>query len=175
MTFSELKEKINSIEASPEAEASIRYSDSIASKISDVCTSGESVVLDLAKSDGAMFRISYLIKKDGRTCVFDMIRKDYADANEVAFSLDDLKREVLESYLEDVAKLNVDWSRWDQHSMVIVSIEEMVLDVDPKTKKAEYVEKTVEHEFTCTPIEVFQEVDLENDVLVRVWKSGRVC
>lgn len=169
MTVKEFKEQIKGLKKVGDAELKIH------TESGDYEVSG----LEFSKADNALkvctmdetrkqvFRISYMITKDHRTFAFNTVRRTLESEDDIILDIDEWQRKFLK-------ECGIEGEESEKTGSTVVSEKEQRVEIDSDTEKAKWVEKEVDHYYNCKILEVFKEIDSDNDIYVRVWKNGSI-
>lgn len=111
------------------------------------------------------FRVSYRITKDHKTAAFDTKRVSANDEDDIILDIEEWEARFLK-------EAGIEGEVSEKTGSTIVPEKEPVPVV--KDGKLDWEETERDHYWNCQILEVFKEIDPDNDIYVRVWKNGNI-
>lgn len=169
MTYGEFKEELKGSRIKKDAEMVI-HTESGDYEISQLEFSKSENRLKVCTMDEtrkSTYRMTYRITKDHQLYAVDTVRVSASSDDDVILGIGDWVEKFKKQSGFDKGEVSE-----KSGSTVIVSKE--VKPVVDKDGKVEMKEVDVKHYFNLDMLEIFRELDEENDVYIRIWKNGEI-
>jgi len=169
MTYQEFKDQIKEAKVKKDAKLVIHTEsgDYEVSQLEYCKSENKLAVCTMDETRKQVFRISYLITKDHQTFAFNTVRRTLADEDDIILDIEEWERKFL-------SECGIEGEISEKTGSTVVKETEQKVEIDPDTEKAKLVEKEVAHYYNCRVLEVFKEIDADNDIYIRVWKNGQI-
>jgi len=169
MTYQEFKDQLKGAKVKKDAKLVIHTEsgDYEVSQLEYCRRENKLSVCTMDETRKQVFRISYLITKDHQTFAFNTVRRTLADEDDIILDIEEWEQKFL-------SECGISGEISEKTGSTVVKETEQKVEIDPDTEKAKLVDKEINHYYNCKILEVFKEIDADNDIYVRVWKNGQI-